>query len=136
MTAYTTYVFYETTYLQGRQAVLSTADFPYFAMKATHIIKQYTNGTIDQNKPIDEVVQYCTCELAEYLFNQVSSQQNEASVKSLSGITSEKVGEYSVSYASAQTIEATKTSAIEGIIKTWLSGTIYLYLGVYHVHKC
>ena len=69
MAIYTTVEYYTNSYLMGREAAIDTASFPFYAMKATQIIKQYTFGNISNAEIIDEV-QSCCCELAEFLYRE------------------------------------------------------------------
>ena len=125
MVSYTTVEYYTDKYLMGRQAVIDTAVFPFYALKATQVIKQYTFDNIDENKPILDEIQMCCCELAERLYE--TEEQNKSKPV---GVTSEKVGEYSVSYESSKATEDISNKKIRNIIYSWLSDTGYLYKGV------
>lgn len=122
MISYTTIEYYNEKYLQGRQAVIDAASFPFYALKATQRIKQYTGDNIDETLPFIDEVQMCCCELAEYLFKQDHSKRDP-------DIVSERVGEFSVSYVSGQTAEDIKLHTIKGIIYNWLAMTGLLYRG-------
>lgn len=121
---YADYTFYTDKYLQGKEAVINTADFPFFALKATKAIKQYTFDNIDENEPIIEEVQMCCCELAEYFFDFEHQSKNQTN-----GILSEKVGELSITYESGKSKEEYRQNITKGIIYTWLSSTGLLYRG-------
>lgn len=122
---FTTVEFYTSDYLMGRQAVIDTALFPFYARKATQVIKQYTFDNIDENKPILDAVQMCCCEVAEYLYTDEQQSKNQSN-----GILSEKVGEFSITYESSKSKDDYKKSVIKGIIYTWLADTGYLYRGM------
>ncbi len=122
MISYTTVTYYTDSYLMGRQAVISTALFPVYALKATQKIKQYTGSNIDETKPYEDAVQMCCCELAEHLYKQENNGQKPF-------VTSEKVGELSVSYLAGQAAEELKNSFVKGIIYEWLADTGLLYRG-------
>ena len=125
MISYTTHNYYTCKYLMGRQAVIDTAVFPFYAQKATQVIKQYTFDNIDETKPFKDEIQMCCCEVAERLYE--TEEQNKSKPV---GVTSEKVGEYSVSYESSKASEDISNKRIRNIIYSWLSNTGYLYKGV------
>ena len=122
MTSYTTVEYYTDNYLMGREAVIDTASFPFYALKATRIINQYTFGNIDESNLIDEV-RMCCCEIAESIYNTEQQERPK-------GIQSEKVGEYSITYEKDTDIDAQKYSALKSIIYNWLSDTGLLYRGL------
>ena len=127
MISYTTKEFYSGTYLQGRTAVISAADFPLYAQKATQRIKQYTGNNVDETATLPDELQMCCCELAEYLFHKgTADQDTEADVK---GLSSETTGGHSVSYESAEARERAHNNIIKGIIYNWLAMTGLLYRG-------
>ncbi len=115
--------FYTTDYLVGKEAVISAADFLYYAKKASQMIKVSTYGNIDEALPLIEEVKMCCCEVAEQLFKQTQT------AKSDNGIASEKVGEYAVSYVDTEKVKALNTEAINSIICDWLLMTGLLYRG-------
>jgi hypothetical protein len=121
MVSYTTKEFYNETYLQGRTAVISAADFPLLAQKATQRIKQYTGTNIIETEPFADEVQMCCCEVAEAIY--------KADQEDTKGIASEKVGEYSVSYVSPEAKEKLLSVSVRGIIYNWLAMTGLLYRG-------
>lgn len=124
MISFTTEEYYTNKYLQGREAVINTASFPFYATKATQVIKQYTFNNIDENKPFIDALQMCCCELAEYIYNQDNKDHDE-------NVQLEKKGEWSTTYVSGQTAEDIKQSTIKGIIYNWLATTGLLYRGCY-----
>lgn len=127
---YTTHEFYTNKYLQGRTAVLDTANFPYWERKASMIIQNYTFNRIDVNKPVLEVVQMCTCELTEWLFKKEKSGIEEINTK---GVSSESNSHYSVSFESAEKRKQAELTEQMEIINLWLSNTGLLYRGLDNV---
>ena len=103
-------------YLSGKEAVIDTASFAFFARKATQLINQQTFGNISE---VTEAIKNCCCEVAESFFKQ---DQKSAE------ITSEKVGNYSVTknVKTAPEYDSERT----GIIRSWLLDTGLLYRGV------
>lgn len=96
--------------------------FPKYARKASTIINQYTRGNIDVEH-IPEEVKLCCCELAETLYK---ASQTKASKE---GVTSERVGDLSVSYESAESQRAAMPKMIKSIIYSWLADSGLLYTG-------
>lgn len=117
MTNYADYAYYTDTY-EG--AVIDAASFDLYAARATQKIKLYTfNRIVDDNIP-DEA-KMCCCELAEALF--------KADKEDTKGIASEKVGEYSVTYVSADAKENLMHISTQNVINKWLAMTGLLYRG-------
>jgi hypothetical protein len=113
-----------TAYLQGRSAIISSTDFPYYATKATQAIRNNTFGNIDETA-ISAEVKNCTCEIAElYYLNDLLKASN-----SRGAITSEKVGGHSVSYADGNTTKAVFDNEVRQVIKDNLLSTGLLYRG-------
>jgi hypothetical protein len=107
----------------GRQAVIDTAVFPYYALKASQVINHHACGNIIETEQFIDEVQMCCCELAEELYNQ------EKLIKSSNGIASEKVGEYSVNYVDGEKTKIASVDAINSTINRWLLMTGLLYRG-------
>lgn len=103
----------------GRTAVIDTAVFPFYAIKATQLIYQHTFGRIKE--PSTEV-KMCCCELAEAYF-----EKEEYEVKG--NVSSEKVGEHSISYADAQSSNEVFKEKTNDIINQWLLMSGLLYRG-------
>lgn len=118
-----TYAIYTdyTAYLQGRTALISSVDFPYYAVKASNIIKMHTFGNINETLEIPQEVKNCTCEVAEMIY-AYKAGKTEAGNK-----TSEKVGNYSVSFADGQASKTATDKEILSVISEHLlmSGLIY-----------
>ena len=121
MTAYADNSYYE-EYLCGKEAVINTA-FDFYAKKATQHIRQHTFNNIDEND-IPTCVKECCCAVAEILFTYNNSN-------TVSGITSEKVGDMSVSYENTAERITNLNKNIKSCIAMHLSGTGLLYRGAY-----
>ena len=108
--AYVDYNYYTTTY-KGTAIALET-DFDYYAEQGLLYIDQQIMGDIPEN---NDSIKKCICRLADLLYiNKVNKNLEE--VKS-----SEKIGEYSVSYA-------VKTLSVAEISNE-VNNIIHLYLG-------
>lgn len=116
---YAEYGFYLNDYLKGREAALNKSDFDFYAVKATKVIEQYTFGRVET---VTDDVKNCCCELAE-------NMQAEAKTSGRSGVTSERVGDYSVSYASAADERTERSAECRHILRLWLGSTGLLYRG-------
>jgi hypothetical protein len=126
MTNYADSTYYTVTYLAGKEAVIDTASFAYYARKATQIIKQHTFGNVNEASIPDDV-KMCCCEVAEYVFKKENADQStEASIK---GLTSETSGGHSASYETTEAREQSHNNIIKGIIYNWLAMTGLLYRG-------
>ena len=120
MTVYADSSFYERTYLSGRTAVIPSSEFGYYARRASAVIGQYTLGNIGENIP--ESVRYCCCELAETIYSAENA-------KSASGVVSEKVGDLSVNYESAETLRRALPRRMKSVVYSWLADTGLLHRG-------
>lgn len=89
--SYADYEYYNNEYLLGKAALISAADFNYYEAKAAGKVDYYTFGRLKTSTDIPEEVKKCVCDIAEKLHEYD---------KAVKGITSEKVGDYSVSYES------------------------------------
>jgi hypothetical protein len=117
MTNYADYAYYTGTY---KGAVIDTASFDTYARKATQLIKLHTFNRIkDDNIPNE--AKMCCCELAEEMYKHEKED--------VGNITSEKVGEYSVSYMDKEKAESVFRGKYASIIYNWLATTGLLYRG-------
>ena len=128
MTAYADYEFYKNEYLCGKEAVVDTASFEFYAKKASAEINKYAKQNIDENN-VTKCVKTCCCEIAEILHDV------EQCAKTSSGKTSESVGGWSVGYESKEQTMTVSQDNIKRSILTWLSGTGLLYGGVKNAYK-
>lgn len=116
---YTDYVYYQNTY---KGDLIPSNKFELYSRKATRYIKINTFERIDELDIPDEV-KMCCCELAELEYKADNIAKTD-------GVTSEKVGEYSVSYESAQSIKDNKQKDMKNTLKLWLANTGLLYRGL------
>lgn len=117
---YANHNFYTNEY-KGTQ-IVDNASFIKYAVKSTQYIKKYTLGNINEDEEIPLCVKMCCCDVAELLYKAENNDH--------SGVTSEKVGDLSVSYESADSQGQTLSKNIRSAIYLWLSGTDFLYRGV------
>ena len=115
--------FYTDRYLLGRKPVISVG-FDFYSRQASQVIDSYTFGRLKQTAKIPEAVRLCCCELAEAEFSR--EKQNRDS----GGKTSEKIGTYSVSFASSGESDSAYAGEQEAIVMKWLGGTGLCYQGV------
>lgn len=115
--------FYTDRYLLGRKPVIS-AGFDFYSRQASQVIDSYTFGRLKQTAKIPEAVRLCCCELAEAEFSR------EKQKKDSGGKTSEKIGTYSVSFASSGESDSAYAREQEAILMKWLGGTGLCYQGV------
>lgn len=121
MINYADITFYKQIYLCGKKAVIDNTSFEYYARNATQKIKQFTFDNVDEDN-IPECVKMCCCEVAELMYiNSANKQQN---------ISSETVGDQSVSYVSNDVLLKTLQNNIRSAIYMWLADTGLLYRGV------
>jgi hypothetical protein len=121
MAAYADDIFYHHNYLPFDGApVIPPGVFEFYARKASAYIRQYTLDNIGEDVP--EAVKMCCCELAEILYNQQHT-------KAAQGIASEKVGDASVSYESAESQRQALPKTIKSVVYSWLADTGLLYRG-------
>ena len=120
MTAYADYAFYSGEYL-GR-VITSEKDFAYYALRASEIIDSKTFGRIDEITP---AVKMACCAAAEELYSAETAR-----TKAASGISSESVDGYSVSYRAYNTeVEKAAEKRVNAAIKRYLGGTGLMFRG-------
>ena len=110
-------------YLLGRKPVIS-AGFPFYARQAGRIIDQYTFDRLEGVAEPPECVKLCCCELAEMEYRMEKRQKESG------GKTSEKIGTYSVSFASEQETAQTDAREQRRVVMKWLANTGLCYQGV------
>lgn len=118
MTQYADYDYYLNEYLHGGDA-MSKEHFDFFAVKASKVIERHTLSRIEE---VTEAIKSCCCELAECM-------QAESRADKHCGKTSESVGSYSVSYASAVDRNRESQQEHSRILHLWLGDTGLLYRG-------
>lgn len=119
MNNYVDYSYYK---IQYKGDLIPSDNFEFYCRKATQYIKTNTFDRVDENN-VPEEVKMCCCELCDVLYR--ADQSTKAN-----GITSEKVGEYSVSYESAQSIKENLKKEINEVLRLYLANTGLLYRGV------
>lgn len=115
--------FYTDRYLLGRKPVIS-AGFDFYSRQASQVIDSYTFGRLKQTAKIPEAARLCCCELAEAEFSREKQKMDSG------GKTSEKIGTYSVSFASSGESDSAYAGEQEAIVMKWLGGTGLCYQGV------
>lgn len=115
--------FYTDRYLLGRKPVISVG-FDFYSRQASQVIDSYTFGRLKQTAKIPEAVRLCCCELAEAGFSREKQKRDSG------GKTSEKIGTYSVSFASSGESDSAYAGEQEAIVMKWLGGTGLCYQGV------
>ena len=131
MEKYVNYAWYTDNYLLGKSPVVPEELFDYYATLASAEINNIVSLDADLTDPCDEV-KAATCEIAEILCQGEGTSTDEASVSIPVGISSERVGEYSVSYSGNSATEKTaaQTKQIRGSVSKWLGKTGLLFRGV------
>lgn len=91
------------------------------ALQATRYIDSVTFGRIGSD--VTEAVKNACCALTEIYYS------GTVSPRAASGVTSEKVGNCSVSYAAAENV-GTQQKRLRSAVKLWLGSTGLLYRGL------
>lgn len=123
MRAWADYSYYLENYLMGKNPTVASEDFPFYAARATASIKRYTFDNIIDDVNVPDEAKRAVCAVAEALcdFDKASSGI---------GVTSEKTGDLSVTYASGSERERELNAAIRRIVYMYLAPGGYLYSGV------
>lgn len=114
---YADYQYYKNSF-KGK--LIPADDFDHAAILATQYIDNVTFGRIGSN--VTDTVKNACCALAEIYYS------GSVSPRAASGVTSEKVGDYSVSYAAAENV-STQQKRLTSTAKLWLGATGLLYRG-------
>lgn len=120
---YVDYIYYTETY---KGSTIPEAAFPKFATKSENKVNIMTFNRIDTSKDYMDKVKMCCCELAESLYISDKEDSNNAS-----NISSERVGDYSVSFVDNTNLEKLRSAKIKLIVQDWLALTGILYRGLY-----
>lgn len=133
---YADYDYYVNSYMLGMTGVISKENFPYYANKASAEVRNVIRlDMFDNTSEITEEMKNATCEVAEILCkadgNDVASNTGEGTIIPI-GISSEKVGEYSVSFTGNSETERNEYSKkrISDVITKWLGPSGMLFRGV------
>lgn len=119
---YTTFDYYANSYCNG-EPIVKAIDFPKLLIKAQSLIDMHTFNRL-RNASIPDEVQNCCCELIENI-NAYESRLEE----NPSGISSEKIKNYSVTYESSESIKKNFEDDSVVIIYRWLGRTGLLFRG-------
>ena len=132
MDRYVDYSWYEESFLMGRDPVIPSDLFNYYATQASTQIKNNVSLDADLSSPSDEV-KAATCEVAEILCRMEGRSTLEGDDMAVpEGVSSERVGEYSVTYANntaSGKAQEQRYLVREALVK-WLGVTGLLYRGV------
>jgi lysozyme family protein len=117
--AYVDYSYYMNTYKGSK--ITSESEFVSSERKAELYLNRETYGNITSETDISDNVKMCICELAEasYSFESVTHDKS---------ITSERVGDYSVSYASQVETDNNYKKAIRDTIHLYLDNPVDAHL--------
>jgi hypothetical protein len=124
-TAYATYSYYTTTYL-GTE--IASADFAQLALRASAMIDRLTfnraAAIIAANTPAETVdaIQMATCAVAEEIQSIESAGNND-------GISSERIGNYSVTYTANAAAQMTRSQKLSVAAALYLASTGLMYRG-------
>ncbi len=105
---------YYTEYLSGKAALISAADFNYYEAKAENKIDYYTFGRLKNMEDIPEDVKRCICDITEKIYEYDNMTK---------GVTSEKVGDYSVTYENKAVQKSNLDADIKECIMQYLHST-------------
>ena len=128
---YTSYNYYESGYLMGRDPKLSEDEFPLWEKQAERVLNQYTFSRLASNFGlITDDVKDCACELAELLYQADKSTQQAAEQGGIlqSYSNDGESGTFDVSQSTFT--EAGKAKKTREIVYRYLGNTGLLYAGV------
>ena len=128
---YTSYNYYESGYLMGRDPKLSEDEFPLWEKQAERVLNQYTFSRLASNFGlITDEVKDCTCELAELLYQADKSTQQAAEQGGIlqSYSNDGESGTFDVSQSTFT--EEGKAKKTREIVYRYLGNTGLLYAGV------
>lgn len=127
ITTFADYEFYNGAYKDDMgEITIPQESFKKWAIKSSNLIKQFTFNNINETEAIPEPVQYCCCELSEYLYRCDKRDKESDNA----GLTSEKDGNWSATYESREKVIENDAYVSKGIIYNWLADTGLLYCGV------
>lgn len=118
---YATYGYYKTRYPSNVK--LSATQFAVYAEKASAKMDALTNNGITNEIASTEGCKLCCCELAEFMAQTAFAEKASA-------ITSERVGDYSVSYGDSKSRAMATAKQERNIVSEWLGQWGILYRGV------
>lgn len=121
-TAWVDIGYYLNEYLLGKIPTVPASDFSHYAVRATATVKRYTGVNISDDK-IPEEAKYAVCAVCELLYGYDKASSGI-------GVTSEKTGDLSITYASASEKERELSTAVRNAVYSYLADGGYLYCGV------
>ena len=131
MEKYVDFEWYSANFLMERPAVIPEELFDYYIIQASAEVKNRITLGADMSNPPDEV-KAAVCDIAEILCRGDGKDATGETTVIPEGVSSEKVGEYSVSYTGTSAAEkaATKSRQISSAMVKWLGPTGLLFRGV------
>lgn len=126
VSSYATYEFYTDVYLG---TAISETAFPRLALRASAVIDQLTFGraavivAADDDQSTIELIEMATCAIAE----EIQTQESNGNID---GVTSELVGNYSVSYGASAKAAMTNEEKQEKAARLYLASTGLMYRGL------
>ena len=117
MTAYADYTYYTGTFLG---TAIASGDFARLALRASTIIDQITFGRAADDTDNETAIKNAMCAVAEEIQTLEQNADGEA-------VTSESVGNYSVSYDVSRV--KTKTRRYQDAAAPWLANTGLTFAG-------
>jgi len=123
MSAYVDWTYYSTTYLG---TAIAQADFDTLALRASSIIDMLTFNRVaeifedDEDAETITKIKFATCAVAEELQNQITTP---------AGIESERVGNYSVTYAPTSEMQLSNHQKLSVAAKIHLGNTGLMLAG-------
>ena len=128
---YTSYNYYESGYLMGRDPKLSEDEFPLWEKQAERVLSQYTFSRLASNFGlITDEVKDCTCELAELLYQADKSTQQAAEQGGILQSYSNDGESGTFDLSQSTFTEEGKAKKTREIIYRYLGNTGLLYTGV------
>ena len=128
---YTSYNYYESGYLMGRDPKLSEDEFPLWEKQAERVLNQYTFSRLASNFGlITDEVKDCTCELAELLYQADKSAQQAAEQGGILQSYSNDGESGTFDLSQSTFTEEGKAKKTREIIYRYLGNTGLLYAGV------
>ena len=128
---YTSYNYYESGYLMGRDPKLSEDEFPLWEKQAERVLNQYTFSRLASNFGlITDDVKDCACELAELLYQADKSTQQAAEQGGILQSYSNDGESGSFDVSQSTFTEEGKAKKTREIVYRYLGNTGLLYAGV------
>lgn len=130
--AYVDYSFYQDEYLKGKESKVSETDFAYYEQQAETIIKDMTLNKSDTYIDGNEV-KMATCAAIDQIYSAIGDNSGEDDSDVIpAGVSSEHVGEYTVSYLNNSLDERLKTAykTARMSAKIYLGPTGLLFRGI------